>query len=319
MLVHFESLKSGIGRLPKEQLLNPWTVFKGGWYYVVPVLVLIYVLATGRSASLAGFYAIVSVAAIGVIKSVHQKNFREGLRLIFLGLVDGAEKSLIVGTTAGPIGIIIGVALLTGLAFKFSTLVLSFTFGLKWMALMLVFFATFVLGMGMSVTADYMILAILAVPSMGQIGIPLVAAHFAAFWYSQSSNVTPPVCIAAFAGASIAGSNPYKTGIQAMKFSSYLYLMPFLFVYTPILMPHGFNASVLLAWIISFLSTIPFAACIAGYFYGDLKLWQRGLLLLATILLLFPGPVTDGGGILLAILGVLPNYLKKRSEAAQLP
>jgi TRAP-type uncharacterized transport system fused permease subunit len=93
--------------------------------------------------------------------------------------------------------------------------------------------------------------------------------------------------------------------------------MPFLFVYTPILMPNGFNASVLFAWFTSFFSTIPFAAAITGYLYGDLKPLQRLLLLLASILLLFPGPLTDGGGILLTILTALPNYRKMRSEAVQ--
>jgi len=102
-----------------------------------------------------------------------------------------------------------------------------------------------------------------------------------------------------------------------MKFSSYLYFMPFLFVYTPILMPNGFNTSVLFAWFTSFFSTIPFAASVTGYLHGDLKFFQRILLLLASVLLLFPGPLTDGGGILLTVLTVLPNYLKKRSPAVQ--
>ena len=97
------------------------------------------------------------------------------------------------------IPIIIGIALLSGLAFKFSALVMSYTMGYQWAALLLVLFATFVLGMGITVTADYLILALLAVPGMHEIGIPLLAAHFCVFWYSQSSNVTPPVCMAAFA------------------------------------------------------------------------------------------------------------------------
>ncbi len=317
ILVHFESIKTGIGQLPKEDRLDTWPVFKAGWYYALPIVVLLYVLLSGRTPSLAAFYAIISAAVIAVIKSLFQKNLLEGLRLILLGLVEGGEKSLIIGTTAGPIGIIIGVALLTGLAFKFSVLVLSFTYGLKWMALVLVFIATFVLGMGMSVTADYMILAILAVPAMGEMGIPLIAGHFTAFWYSQSSNVTPPVCIAAFAGASIAGGNPYQTGFQAMKFSAYLYFMPFLFVYTPILMPDGFNSHVLFTWCTAFISTIPFAASITGYFFGDLKFFQRILLFVASFLLLFPGIYTDGGGLLLTILTVLPNYLRNRSGGIQ--
>jgi len=314
VMVHFESLRSGIGFLPKEDRIPAWPIFLKGWYFVIPVLVLLFYILSGRSPSLAGFYAIVSAGAIAVIKSLVSREPRKALVSILNGLAEGGQKSLIIGSTAGPIGIIVGVALLTGLAFKFSALVLSFTYGFKGAALLLVFVATFVLGMGMTVTADYLILAVLAVPAMGQIGIPLIAAHLSAFWYSQSSNITPPVCIAAFAGSAIANSNPYKTGINAMRFSAYLYVMPFLFVYTPMLMPNGFTFHVLVSWITSFLSTFPFAAAVTGYFWGELGLFSRVLLLGSTFLLLSFGLLTDGLGILLIAIVVLVQFLKRRKS-----
>ncbi len=318
VMVHFESLKTNIGFLPKEERLPAWPIFLQGWYYAVPILVLLYFILAGRSPSLAGFYAIVSAGVIAVIKSIVNGEPKQGMLDIVGGLAEGGQKSLIIGSVAGPIGIIVGIALLTGLAFKFSALVLSFTFGFKWAALLLVFFATFILGMGMTVTADYLILAVLAVPAMGEIGIPLVAAHLAAFWYSQSSNITPPVCIAAFAGAAIAGGNPYKTGFNAMKFSAYLYLMPFLFVYTPILMPEGFKMEVLLSWMTAFTSTIPFAAAITGYLWGELKIAARTALLLACLLLLTFGWVTDGIGLLL-IIGIGGfQYFKHKKKGERL-
>src|SRR5690606_16375970 len=163
-----------------------------------------------------------------------------------------------------------------------------YTAGYQWAALLLVLFATFVLGMGITVTADYLILALLAVPGMHEIGIPLLAAHFCVFWYSQSSNVTPPVCMAAFAGASLAGAHPYRTGFHAMRFSAYLYVMPFMFVYSPILMPNGFDADVLYCWTILFLSVFPFAAGSMGYLFGVLNPLQRAALIAAACLLVFP-------------------------------
>ena len=238
VMIHFESLKTGVGIPRKEDRIPALPILLKGWYYAIPVATLLYFILTGRSPSLAGFYAIVSAGAIAIIKNVVNKDLKGVFSSIFEGLVEGGRKSIIVGCTAGPIGIIIAVALLTGLAFKFSSLVLSFTYGLKWMALIMVFIGTFLLGMGMTVTADYLILAILAVPAMGEMGVPLLAAHFTAFWYSQSSNVTPPVCVAAFAGAGIAGGRPYATGFNAMRFSAYLYVMPFLFVYTPVSYTH---------------------------------------------------------------------------------
>ena len=316
VMIHFESLSTGVGMASKEDRIPALPIFLKGWYYVIPILALIYFILAGRSPSLAGFYAIVSAAAIALIKSILTRDLKHGLSQIFHGLVEGGEKSLIVGCTAGPIGIIIGIALLSGLAFKFSALVLSFTYGLKWLVLILVFFATFVLGMGMTVTSDYLILAILAVPAMGEVGIPLIAAHFAAFWYSQSSNITPPVCIAAFAGAAIADSKPYATGFNAMKFSAYLYVMPFLFVYSPMLMIGGFSSDVMVSWVTSFLSTVPFAASVTGHLVGRLNLVKRAMLFASCLLFLHHGIITSIIALII-FLGVGgTQYLNKRRLAS---
>lgn len=317
MMVHYEACKTGIGIVPPEDRKDPFAVFKKGWYYLLPLIILIYVIISGSTPSLAAFYAIICSAIIVFVKYLIKGDFKRFFGTLFEGLASGGEKSLIVGSTAGPVGIIVGIALLSGLAFKFSSVVLSFTFGLKWMALILVMFATFVLGMGMTVTADYLILAILAVPAMGQMGIPLLAAHLTAFWYSQSSNVTPPVCMAAFAGAGIAGSNPYKTGLHAMRFSSYLYVMPFMFVYTPMLMLDGFSYKVLISWMTAFVSTIPFGAGAIGYLFGKLNLIQRITLIISSFFLLHPGIVTDGIGLLLLATVGIPQYLKERKLKLQ--
>lgn len=311
-MVHVEALRTGIGSVPKEQRVSAWKVFKGGWYYLAPIVLLFYLIFNGSSVSFAAFYAIVSFLAIMAVKFFAQKRFKEYFTTLFDALADGGDKSLIVGSVAGPVGIIMGIALLSGLAFKFSALVLSYTFGFQWAALLLVLFATMVLGMGITVTADYLLLALLAVPAMVQMGIPPLAAHFAVFWYSQSSNVTPPVCVAAFAGASIAGAHPYTTGFHAMRFSAYLYFMPFMFAYSPILMPDGFNADVLYAWVILFLSVIPFAAGAMGYFCGHLNVVQRLVLIVASFLLIFPSVVADMVAAALFLVIAIPQYLKSR-------
>jgi TRAP transporter 4TM/12TM fusion protein len=312
VMVHFEALRTGLGSIAPEDRRSAWAVLKGGWYYILPIFVLFYVLFSGNSASLAAFYAIVSFLAIMVVKHFARGEFRKFFVTLFEALVDGGDKSLIVGSTAGPVGIIIGIALLSGLAFKFSALVMSYTFGYQWAALLLVMFATFVLGMGITVTADYLILALLAVPGMAEIGIPLIAAHFCVFWFSQSSNVTPPVCMAAFAGASLAGAHPYSTGFHAMRFSAYLYVMPFMFVYSPILMPNGINGDVLYCWLILFLSVFPFSAGAMGYLFGVLNPLQRIVLIVAACLFIFPSGAADTAGAALCLLVGVPQYLKWR-------
>jgi len=316
-MVHMEALRTGIGAIPPEDRVSAWTVFKGGWYYILPILVLFYVLLTGSTASLAAFYAIVSFLGMMAIKYFAMGQFKQFFINLFDALADGGDKSLIVGSTAGPVGIIVGIALLSGLAFKFSALVMAYTFGYQWAALLLVIFATFVLGLGITVTADYLILALLAVPAMGAMGIPLLAAHFSVFWFSQSSNVTPPVCMAAFAGASIAGAHPYSTGFHAMRFSSYLYLMPFMFVYSPILMPNGFNVDVLYSWVILFLSVIPFAAGAMGYLFGNLNAVQRTVLIVSAFLFIFPIAIVDIIGVALLLIVAVPQYLKWRTAGRE--
>jgi TRAP transporter 4TM/12TM fusion protein len=319
VMVHFEALKTGIGIVPLEERRPALPILYKSWYYMFPLVILFYLILTGDTPSMAAFWTIMTAAGICLIKSIINKDPKKFLSQVFAGLVGGGEASVGIGSTAGPVGIIVGIALLTGLAFKFSELVLSYTYGFKWAALILVMFATFVLGMGMTVTADYMILATLAVPAMGEMGIPLIAAHLSAFWYSQSSNVTPPVCMSVFAGAAIAGTHPYKTAIPAMRFSAYMYIMPFTFVYTPMLMLQGFSLDVLLTWVTNIISCIPFAAGMTGYFFGHINGWQRLMLLISAVLLIFPGVGTDLAGLALMGLVGIPQHLKeKKLNSSQL-
>jgi TRAP transporter 4TM/12TM fusion protein len=315
VMVHFEALRTGIGIVPKEERKPALPILYKSWYYFFPIAMLFYLIIKGNTPSLAAFWTIVVSVGICLIRNLANGDPKKTLKQIFNSLVGGGEASVGIGSTAGPVGIIVGIALLTGLAFKFSEVVLSYSYGYKWAALLLVMFASFVLGMGMTVTAGYMMMAVLAVPAMGEMGIPLIAAHLVAFWYSQSSNVTPPVCMSVFAGAAIAGTHPYKTAIPAMRFSAYMYIMPFTFVYTPMLMLKGFSFDVVLTWATNFLSTVPFAAGITGYFFGHLNFFQRFTLIVASVLLIIPGIFTDGIGILLMVIVGLFQYLREKRLA----
>lgn len=304
VMVHFEAGRSGLGAIPKSERVSAWSVLRAGWFYLLPLLVLFYTLFEGYTPSFAAFWTIVSFVALMFARYAMTGQIGRFLPSLYDGLVNGGEKSLIVGVTAGPVGMIVGTALLTGLAFRFSEVVMTQTYGMVWVALLLVLFATFILGMGITVTADYLILALLAVPALGQLGVPLIAAHFAVFWFSQSSNVTPPVCMAAFAGAGIAGGHPYRTGLHAMKFSSFLYLMPFMFVYTPMLMPEGFDTAVAFTWAFLFLSALPYGAGAVGYLIAPLTKIERVLLIAAGCGMAFPGMASSvvGAIVFLAIL-----------------
>lgn len=307
-MVHFEALRLNLDPLPPEDRESPRAIFRAGWYYLVPIGLLFAALFQGYTASMAALWAILSFIAVMFVKFALQRDFKGFFRVLFDALADGGDKALMVGSTAGPVGVIVGMVLLTGIAFKFSVLILAYTYGHVWLALLIVMLGTLVLGMGMTVTADYLILAVLAVPSLGELGVPLMAAHLAVFWFSQSSNVTPPVCMAAFAGASIANASPYLTGFTAIRFSAYLYLMPFMFVYTPMLMPNGFNIEVLYTWVVLFAACLPFAAGATGYLFGTLASYQRVMLLTVTGMLILPSKALTLVGILLFAGVAIPQF-----------
>jgi TRAP transporter 4TM/12TM fusion protein len=318
VMVHFEALSTGIKPIPEHERQRPRDVLREGWFFLIPLAVLFGALFTGRTASFAAFAAIMSFLAVMFVRMSLQRRFAEFFKLLFKALVEGGEKSLMVGSTAGPVGIIVCMVLLTGLGFKFSALLLGFTYGQLWLAMILVMIGTIVLGLGMTVTADYLILAVLAVPALGELGIPLMAAHMAVFWLSQSSNVTPPVCMAAFAGAGIAGSSPYSAGFQAMRFSAYLYVMPFMFVYTPVLMPDGFNMDVLHTWIGLLMALVPFGAAVSGHLFERLSPAERIVLFISAVGLSLPEwRATALGLVLFAVVAVL-NVQKRRSRSEAL-
>jgi TRAP-type uncharacterized transport system fused permease subunit len=146
---------------------------------------------------------------------------------------------LLIGATVGVIGVIVGVISLTGMGLKFSDLIIALAGNSLLLAIILIALASLVLGMGVPVTASYLIVAVLAVPALGAFGVAAIVAHQIVYWLSQDSNITPPVCVAAYAGAAIAGSDPWKTGWTAFKFAKMLYVMPLLFAFTPSILFQG--------------------------------------------------------------------------------
>jgi len=181
-----------------------------------------------------------------VLVSAFRKDITMDLKGIWEAILTGANNTLIIGATLGVIGIIVGTISLTGIGLKFSDIIISLASGNLLAAIFLVALASLVLGMGVPVTAAYLITAVLAVPPLMEMGVPLLCAHMIVYWFSQDSNITPPVCVAAYAGAAIAGSDPWKTGWTSFKFAKLLYVMPILFAFTPAILfqPHTANVKI---------------------------------------------------------------------------
>ncbi len=233
-MIHFEASKLGLKGLQSD--LPPWrTVLKNDWYFAIPLVLMTILMIMGRSPGFAAFWSTLSCIAISWVK----KETRMGFREIWDAILIGARNTLIIGATVGVIGIIVGVISLTGMGLKFSDIIITMAGDSLILALLLITLASLVLGMGVPVTAAYLIVAVLAVPALGALGVPLICAHMIVYWLSQDSNITPPVCVAAYAGAAIAGADPWKTGWTSFKYAKLLYVMPVLFAFTPSILFQG--------------------------------------------------------------------------------
>jgi TRAP transporter 4TM/12TM fusion protein len=234
-MIHFEAKKHGIKGIDDKDAPHWTVVLKRQWYFSLPLIIITVLMIMGRSPGYSAFWATLSCIAISWVR----EETRMGPKEIWEAILTGANNTLMIGATLGVIGIIVGTISLTGIGLKFSDIIISLAGGHLLPAVLLVGIASLVLGMGVPVTAAYLITAVLAVPPLTEMGVVLIAAHMIVYWYSQDSNITPPVCVAAFAGAAIAGSDPWKTGWTAFKFAKLLYVMPILFAFTPAILFEG--------------------------------------------------------------------------------
>jgi TRAP transporter 4TM/12TM fusion protein len=234
-MIHFEALKHNIRGLDDPDMPHWKEVLKKEWYFSLPLVIITILMVMGYSPGFSAFWATLSCIAISWVK----KETRMGPKEIWEAIQTGARNTLIIGATVGVIGVIVGTISLTGIGLKFSEIIISAAGGHLLAAVLLIALASLVLGMGVPVTAAYLIVAVLAVPPLMEMGVALIAAHMIVYWFSQDSNITPPVCVAAYAGAAIAGSDPWKTGWTAFKFAKLLYVVPLLFAYTPQILFEG--------------------------------------------------------------------------------
>jgi TRAP transporter 4TM/12TM fusion protein len=209
-------------------------------------------------------------AAIGIYIRFRGQN-KDNLRRFIEAARSGTENSLKIGATVGVIGIIIGVLTFSGLVLTFADIVIELANGKLWLTILLIALASLVLGMGVPVTAAYLITAVVAVPALTHLGVNQIAAHMIVYWLSQDSNITPPVCIAAFAGATIAKANMWKTAFTSFKFAKFLYLGPFLFGYVPAFSLDGSAMDIVKAFALIIVGTYAYAWLLSGIWYHQLR------------------------------------------------
>ncbi|WP_370314101.1 TRAP transporter permease [Sagittula sp.] len=285
-MVDLEAVGLGLKGLPEKEIPSLRKVLKEGWHFFLPLGTVIGLLFWGYSAEFCAFWGTVAAAVL----SWRKKATRMGPSDIGQALAGGAASNTSAGAAIGTLGVIIGGIVLAGLGLKFSAVLIDFSGGSLFIALLLVTLVSIIIGMGSSTTGSYIILSVVAAPALIQLGVPTVAAHLAVFYAACLSNITPPVCVSAFAGAAIAGAPPMKTGFAALKFGATLVLMPFTFVYVPEILMQGEWHAIVTSSLLYALGSVALAICLQGSapVGGRISVVPRVLFGVSALLLLFP-------------------------------
>jgi TRAP-type uncharacterized transport system fused permease subunit len=294
--------------LPAEELPASLEGWRRGWYLLLPIVVLIAVMVAGYSPQFAAFYAIVSTVAVSWLR----QETRMGPKEIWLALVDAGKNCLFVAALVGAVGILIGVLSLTGIIVRFPYILVDLAGESVLLTVALIACATFVLGLPLPITATYLVVAVVGVPSLIKLGLPVLSAHLIIFWLALDSNITPPVAMGPFAAAAIAQADPMKTGWACFRFAKVIYVMPLLFAYTHILLT-GTPAQNIAAIASATLGIVLFSIVSTGYFYTRMKLFEWLILAVATFLAFVPSFATGSAAVV--IFGAV--YFWQRRRAAR--
>jgi TRAP transporter 4TM/12TM fusion protein len=306
--VYQTSKKLDIKPLERDNDLTLLQVMREGIHFFIPIIVLITLLIIGYSPTFAAGYSIISIVLASYLSKNHKMKFFDVLDSLALG----SKNMVMTGILLIAVGIIIGSISITGIAITFSQLIVHISGGNLILALIFITLASLLLGMGLPVTAAYIMLAIIAVPALEQMGVALLSAHMIIFWVSQDSNVTPPVCLAAFAAAGIAGSKPMRTGFEAWKLAKGLYVMPVLFAYTDLI--DGSLIDKIDIFIFGLLGLFALAGMFTGYFFGRTNFLTRILTGLIGVALLVPHYYSwIGGGVLFVLLAIYQRKIAQRN------
>ncbi|MEX1300141.1 MAG: TRAP transporter fused permease subunit [Desulfotignum sp.] len=265
VMVHYEAKKDNV--VGEKSKFSATEIFKKQWFYIMPLVIITVFMLYGFSPAYSAILGLITCIAISWVRKetrIGPKRFVEAAR-------EGTENSLKIGATVGVIGIIIGVLTFSGLILTFADIMIDLAGGSLLLTILLVALASLVLGMGVPVTAAYLVTAVVAVPALTHLGVNELAAHMIVYWLSQDSNITPPVCIAAFAGATIAKANMWKTAFTSFKFAKFLYLGPLLFGYVPGFSLDGSPMDIVKAFIAIIIGTYMYSWFLSGIWISSLK------------------------------------------------
>ena len=308
--VHLEAKKHGLKGIPRSELPKFKELFFERGHLALPLVGIIYLLVAGYSPTRAALAAIL----LAIVASFLRKSTRMKPIEIVQGLEKGAKGVLGVMIACASAGIIIGIVTKTGVGLKLAGALIDLAGGMLLPAMFFTMVTSIILGMGVPTTANYVITSTIAAPALIQMGVPLMAAHMFVFYFGIIADVTPPVALAAFAGAGISGGNPMKTGVTASKLAIAAFVIPYIFVLSPALLM--INTTPLeLAWAFatSIIGMIGLGTAMIGYFLAPANIIMRVAAFVGGITLIIPGFYSDMVGFGL-LGGVLFMQMAKRKR-----
>lgn len=327
--VHFRAGKDNLKGVPKADLPRLKEVLKARGHMLLPIVALVVMLGQSIPIGYAAAYTI----GITVVISWLRPETRMGIKEILDALQDGAKQSLAVMAACAVVGIVIGVVTLTSFGNVMTSLIVSMGAGSLFLTLILTMFASMVLGMGLPSIPAYIITATMVAPALATFGIPVIVAHLFVFYFGIFANITPPVALASFAGAGIAGGDPMRTGFLSLKLALAGFIVPFMFVYNPDMLmietrdiavtarefalPHWYN--IVSVVVTAFVGVMALSASLEGYFKTYMPAWQRLPMAIGGLMLILPETITDVTGIAIVAFFCLLNILQAKREKITAP
>lgn len=285
--------------LPAEELPKTGKVLFKGWTFVLPFSALIILLFVFRLEPESS--GLITAGASLFLGLCFARSQGVTWRKVFSILRETGRGLLEVGVTSAGAGIIIGVLSITGLGFIFSDMLVDMAGGNRFLLLLFAAIGAVILGMGMTVTASYLLMVVLIAPALVDSGVPGLIAHFFVFYYAVLSFLTPPVCLAAYAAASVAGSSMLKTALQAIKLAIVAYIIPFIFAYRPAMLLQGSLFEIIESVVSAIIGIAVLSAGIEGYTFQALSSYKRVILICGGGILIVPGLIFDAVGLSIVI------------------
>lgn len=310
--VHLEAKRLGLSGIPKEELPKFKLLVRKIYLLLPLVMLVVWVSGNYMTMQRAASFAIV----LSIVVSLFDKENRITLPKFFDALEAGGKSTITVATACGVAGIISGSITMTGLANELINGIIAVSNNHLIIALFLTMLCCIVLGMGVPTTANYCIMAATCAPILIRMGVPALAAHFFVFYFGIVADITPPVALAAYAGSAIAKANPMKTAFNASRLAIAVFIVPYVFCFSPALLMIDTNAMEVIRIVItSFIGIFGVAAGLEGYLKKEMNPLQRVLFVVAGLMLIFPSWITDIVGIVLIVAVIVWQYAEAAKKA----